>query len=98
MLAIAVPVFSSISRNARINKSQRNAQSVVAMAGSAQAAGATLDLNSLNDVILQLKDGVPGTGAFSSSTFKVAPFSEEEVMDISQYITIANNTLVFSKP
>lgn len=96
MVAIAVPVLSPIRENARINKNQRNAQSLVAMASSAQAAGAPLDLSTVNSAILQLKGGVTGTGMFSTSTFKVAPFTTDEIDAISEYISIADNSLVFT--
>jgi prepilin-type N-terminal cleavage/methylation domain-containing protein len=96
MVAVAVPVLSPIRENARINKNQRNAQSLVAMASSAQAAGAVLDLSTVTTAVLQLKSGVSGTGMFSTSTFKVAPFSPEEIDAITEYISIADNSLVFT--
>jgi hypothetical protein len=46
--------------------------------------------------VLQLKSGVSGTGMFSTSTFKVAPFSPEEIDAITEYISIADNSLVFT--
>lgn len=96
--AIAVPVLTPVRENARINKDARNAQTIVAMASAAQAAGAALDLSSVDSAINQLKGGVTGNQSFASSTFKVAPFSAEDIAGISEYISITDNSLVFTRP
>lgn len=94
--AISIPVLNPIRENARINKNQRNAQSIVAVANAAQAAGATLDMSSITSAINQLKEGVNGNQSFSTSTFKVAPFNTEEIVAISEYLSITDNSLVFT--
>ena len=70
----------------------------VAMASAAQAAGASLDLSSVDSAINQLKGGVTGNQSFASSTFRVAPFSAEDIVGISEYISITDNSLVFTRP
>ena len=94
--AISIPVLNPIRENARINKNQRNAQSIVAVANAAQAAGATLDMSSVTTAINQLKEGVNGNQSFTTSTFKVAPFNSEEIAAISEYLSITDNSLVFT--
>ncbi|MFN0127020.1 MAG: type II secretion system protein [Verrucomicrobiales bacterium] len=96
LAAISIVVLNPVRENARVNKDKRNAQAIAAVAGSAQAAGAALNLASVNDVISQLKSGVNGAGLFSSSEFRVAPFSADEISAISPYLQINNNTVVYS--
>jgi prepilin-type N-terminal cleavage/methylation domain-containing protein len=98
MGAIAIPSFNPIRDNARVNKNQRNAQTLAATAGAAQAAGAVLDLSSLDAAVTQLKNGVTGKGPFQSSTFQVAPFTLEEIDGFRPYLTIVNNSLHFDQP
>ena len=94
---IGLVVLNPIRESARINKNQRNAQSLAAVAGAAQAAGASLELSSVNTAIEQLKSGVTGYGIFASSTFRVAPFTSEEITAISPYLEIREGTLVYKK-
>jgi prepilin-type N-terminal cleavage/methylation domain-containing protein len=96
LAGLSIPVLNPIRENARINKNARNAQSIVAVASAAQAAGATLDLSSVNSAIVQLKDGVSGNQSFATSTFKVAPFNSEEIAAISEFLSISDNSLVFT--
>jgi prepilin-type N-terminal cleavage/methylation domain-containing protein len=96
LAGLSIPVLNPIRENARINKNARNAQSIVAVASAAQAAGASLDLSSVNSAIVQLKDGVSGNQSFTSSTFKVAPFNNEEITAISEFLSISDNSLVFT--
>ncbi len=95
--AISIIHINPVTRNAHVNKDMRNAQSIAAVAGASQAAGAVLDLSSLDSAISQLKDGVAGKGSFSSSTFKVAPFTSEQVEDLRPYLSIQNNSIVFTQ-
>ena len=95
--AISIIAINPVTRNAHVNKDMRNAQSIAAVAGASQAAGAVLDLSSLDSAIAQLKEGVSGSGTFSSSTFKVAPFTSEQVEDLRPYLSIQNNSLVFTQ-
>jgi len=96
LAGLSIPVLNPIRENARINKNARNAQSIVAVASAAQAAGATLDLSSVNTAIAQLRGGVSGNKSFASSTFKVAPFNSEEIAAISEFLSISDNSLVFT--
>jgi prepilin-type N-terminal cleavage/methylation domain-containing protein len=97
MAAIAIVVLNPVRENARVNKDKRNAQAIAAVAGSAQAAGAVLNTTSVDDVIAQLRSGVSGSGLFSSSEFKVAPFTQDEIAAISPYLQIANNSVVYNQ-
>jgi type II secretory pathway pseudopilin PulG len=97
MGAIAIPVFNPIRENAKINKSQRNAQTLAATAGAAQAAGVVLDLSSIDAAVAQLKGGVNGSGMFRTSTFQVAPFTLEEIDEFRPYLTIVDNSLHFEQ-
>jgi prepilin-type N-terminal cleavage/methylation domain-containing protein len=97
MAGISIPVMNPVRQNARINKSQRNAQAIAAAAGAAQAAGATLDVSSIDTVVAQLKNGVNGTGLFNSSQFTVAPFTLEEVNELRPYLSVEGNTVVYNQ-
>jgi type IV pilus assembly protein PilA len=96
MAALAIPVLANVSQQAQINKDQRNAQSIAAVAGAAQAAGAALNTTSLSSAITNLQQGVNGTGIFSSSIFKAAPFDADQLQGLSQYLTLSGNTLVYT--
>ena len=98
MAGISIPIMNPVRENARINKSLKNAQALAATAGAAQAAGAVLNLSSIDTAVAQLKEGVNGTGVFGTSTFKVAPFSESEIAEFRDYLSIDGNTLVFVRP
>jgi len=98
MAGISIPIMNPVRQNARVNKSLKNAQALAATAGAAQAAGAVLNLASLDAAVAQLKDGVQGNGTFGTSTFRVAPFSAEEIEEFRDFLSIDNNTLVFSMP
>jgi len=97
MGAIAIPVFNPIRENAKVNKSQRNAQTLAATAGAAQAAGVVLDLTSIDAAVAQLKGGVNGNGMFQTSTFQVAPFTLEEIDEFRPYLSIVDNSLHFEQ-
>jgi prepilin-type N-terminal cleavage/methylation domain-containing protein len=98
MAGISIPIMNPVRENARINKSLKNAQALAATAGAAQAAGAVLDLSSIDTAVAQLKDGVKGTGVFGTSTFRVAPFSAAEISEFRDYLAVDGNTLVFVRP
>jgi prepilin-type N-terminal cleavage/methylation domain-containing protein len=98
LAAISIVVLNPVRENARVNKDKRNAQAIAAVAGSAQAAGAVLNTASVNEVIAQLRSGVSGSGLFSSSEFKVAPFTPEEISAISPYLQITGNAVVYNQP
>jgi prepilin-type N-terminal cleavage/methylation domain-containing protein len=97
LAGVSIPIMNPIRENAKINKSQRNAQALAATAGAAQAAGADLNLNTVDTAIAQLKVGVPGKGAFGDSVFMVAPFSIEEINELRPYLLVEGNALVYRK-
>lgn len=98
MAGISIPIMNPVRQNAKVNKSMKNAQALAATAGAAQAAGAVLDLSSIDTAVAQLKNGVQGTGTFKTSTFRVAPFSPAEIEEFRSYWSIDSSTLVFTRP
>lgn len=95
LAGISLPFIVPVRTTALANKSMRNAQTLAACAGAAQAAGANLDLASIESVAAQLRMGVIGAGVFTTTTFKVAPFSDQEIEAFKVHLAISHNTLVF---
>jgi len=58
MSALSIPVLANVSRKAQINKNQRNAQALSAATGAALAAGANIDLSTLETAITQLNSAL----------------------------------------
>jgi|GEM_PF-3526946 len=96
MSALSIPVLANVSRKAQINKNQRNAQALSAATGAALAAGANIDLSTLETAITQLKVGVQGSATFNKSTFKVAPFNTSEIEGIRPYVSISSNGINYN--
>jgi type IV pilus assembly protein PilA len=84
MAAIAIPMISNINANATASKNTRNAQIVASTYGAATAAGAALDAGDINNAIDSLQTGVPGTGQFTSTVFRVNLTDAEQTAAVTE--------------
>lgn len=95
MAAIAIPMISNINENATIAKNKRNAQNIASVFGAARAAGAAVATGSAGAAVDSLQAGVPGTGTFANTTFKVNVGEGAEQTGAETYLTIVGGVLQY---
>jgi type IV pilus assembly protein PilA len=97
MAAIAIPMISNINANATTAKNKRNAQNIASVYGAAAAAGAAISTNTLGTAINSLQAGIPGSGQFATTTFKVQLSDTEEAAAIAATsMTLSDGVLSFT--
>ena len=96
MAAIAIPMISNINANATTAKNKRNAQNIASVYGAAAAAGAALSTSALATAINSLQAGIPGSGQFATTTFRVQISDTEEASAIAATsMTLADGVISF---
>jgi prepilin-type N-terminal cleavage/methylation domain-containing protein len=96
MAAIAIPMISNINENATIAKDKRNAQNIASVFGAARAAGAAVDTADVTAAVGDLKTGVPGTGTFLNTTFKVNIGTDEQGPAEDYLVMTTDGTLEYT--
>ena len=91
--AIAIPQITKLTKKAEVASDQRNAQNIVSVYGASLAAGASYTSTALSGVINELETGVPGTGTFADSVFKISVIDDSVVQPrVEGYITFTPGT------
>ncbi len=95
MAAIVIPLIFGTMSQAKEVQQRRNAQAILNMATQAQIAGNTTiaTASSLAEVLMQLREGVSGAGAFASTTFRVDGLGPREWKEAGQVLAFDNGCL-----
>ena len=92
--AIAIPNIANITGAAGDAKNQRNAQNIANLAAAARAAGVTNSIDSPEDWLDALEDGISGpTGtALQDTSFRIDTLSGPDRTGALEYITMGPET------
>ncbi|MEZ5303924.1 MAG: type II secretion system protein [Verrucomicrobiales bacterium] len=92
---IAVVAMGLLMDNVNENKTKQDAQMLATIAAGAQAAGVELT-GSTEDVLLQIKAGMTGTGVFANAQFAALDFTAEEITEVQKFLQWNGRDLIYS--
>lgn len=88
LAALIIPAIMPDLAGARAVKAQRNARTIVEMAGNLRVAGVrdVDNTETVKDAVRKMMDGLYGRGVFQNTYFKISEMSDAEIDQSLTYI------------
>ena len=98
LAAIALPNFSNITEAAKTARDQRNAQTIVSLAGAAREAGFNEDWGSKSNAITLIVVGISATNSIHANqvfSFRIDSLPPANQAAAAGYIHLNGNSLIY---